>query len=176
MLAHQTTAIDVNHPSTAAASTPTRKRAGLTHDQSVYGDFEYTPPKRKVHSQRFDSSTHLSHKELPVPFKNVWPNASLYDLATWLEAIDIYNEKLTNRQAKRKAAVAAKAADNDPDALFALRCIKKLAALSFRDTLIAHCRSVLNDAELARARARPPATPLWGSDKIRALARRAHHD
>eukprot|EP00965_Chrysotila_dentata_P180564 5961237-Pleurochrysis_carterae.AAC.1 len=82
---------------------------------------------------------------------------------------------LANRQAKRKA-VAAKAADDDPEALFALRRIKALAPLSFRDTLIAHCRSVLGDTELARARARPPATPLWGSDKTRALARRAHHD
>eukprot|EP00965_Chrysotila_dentata_P012140 398139-Pleurochrysis_carterae.AAC.3 len=99
----------------------------------------------------------------------------LYDLATWLEAVDIHNKKLANRQAERKA-VAAKAADNDPEASFAVRRIKKLAPLPFRDTLIVHCRSVLNDTELARARARPPATPLWGSDKIRALARRAHHD
>eukprot|EP00965_Chrysotila_dentata_P239246 6202987-Pleurochrysis_carterae.AAC.3 len=152
-----------------------QKAGGFAHDQSVYGDCEYSTPKRKAHSQRFDSSTRLSHKELLVPFKNVWPDASLYDLATLLEAIDIHNEKLTNRQAKRKA-VAAKATDNDPDALFALRRIKKLAPLCFRDTLIAHCRSILYDVELARARARPPATPLWGSDKIRALARRAHHD
>eukprot|EP00965_Chrysotila_dentata_P104932 3465929-Pleurochrysis_carterae.AAC.1 len=130
----------------------------FAHDHSVYGDCEYTTPKRKVFKQQVDSSACSS---CLIPFKNVWPDASLHDLATWLEAVDIHNEKLTNRLAERKA-VAARAADNDPDALFALRRIKKLAPLSFRDTLIAHHRSVLNDAELARARARPPAPPLRG--------------
>eukprot|EP00965_Chrysotila_dentata_P068044 2250810-Pleurochrysis_carterae.AAC.1 len=42
-----------------------------------------------------------------MPFKTVWPDALFYNLATWLEAVDIHNEKLANRLAKRKAVAAS---------------------------------------------------------------------
>eukprot|EP00965_Chrysotila_dentata_P182165 6015304-Pleurochrysis_carterae.AAC.1 len=103
----------------------------------------------------------------------MWPVPSICDLETWREAVKIHNDKINNRVAKRKA-LAAKAADNDVDALFALRRVKKLAPLNFRETLLAHYRDVLHNHEVARARARP--RPDFKPNKLSDLIARANHD
>eukprot|EP00965_Chrysotila_dentata_P214888 6188439-Pleurochrysis_carterae.AAC.4 len=73
---------------------------------------------------------------------------------------------LTTRETWRKTCqpareaqgpnVAARAANNDAEALFALRRIKKLPPLAFGDTLAAHYQAVANDPARTAARARPP--------------------
>eukprot|EP00965_Chrysotila_dentata_P155012 5121957-Pleurochrysis_carterae.AAC.1 len=73
--------------------------------------------------------------------------------------------KLANRKAKR-AAVAARAAANDADALFALRRIKRLAPLDFGDTLAAHHQMVMHDPKLSRVRARRPMSDESLRDRV----------
>eukprot|EP00965_Chrysotila_dentata_P133970 4430793-Pleurochrysis_carterae.AAC.2 len=80
---------------------------------------------------------------------------------------------LANRRAKREAVAANKAASNDPDALFALRRIKKLAPLSFGDTLATHHKAVMSDPDLSRARARRPADYEPSHSKLKRFFKRA---
>eukprot|EP00965_Chrysotila_dentata_P133118 4401426-Pleurochrysis_carterae.AAC.1 len=59
-----------------------------------------------------------------LPFVNIWPDLEFCDQETWQEAVELHDAKLANRRAKREA-LASQAADNDADALFALRRITK---------------------------------------------------
>eukprot|EP00965_Chrysotila_dentata_P117257 3875219-Pleurochrysis_carterae.AAC.1 len=152
------------------------RAGGFTHDQSAYGKPGYDDPKRKPFAYFGDPD----HPRVPErgklePFVNIWPDLEFCDQETWHEAVHLHNAKLANRRAKRDA-VAAKAADNDANALFALRRIKKLAPLAFGDTLAAHHEAVMNDPKLSRARARRPSNDESFRAKFKRLSARAHYD
>eukprot|EP00965_Chrysotila_dentata_P022308 737680-Pleurochrysis_carterae.AAC.2 len=82
----------------------------------------------------------------------------------------------TGVQSASRLSDAAKSADNDADALFALRRIKKLPALKFGDTLAAHHQAVANDPARAAARAGPPPGYESRQSKLKRVSARARHD
>eukprot|EP00965_Chrysotila_dentata_P185887 6136735-Pleurochrysis_carterae.AAC.1 len=163
-------------PGPGARSYAYERAGGFTHDQSVHGEPGYGDPKRKPFSYPGDADhPHVPEREKLVPFVNIWPDLEFCDHETWREAVDLHNTKLANRRAKRDA-VAAKAASNYPDALFALRRIKKLDPLAFGDTLAAHYDSVMRNPDLSRARSRRHADYEPHYKKVKRLAKRACYD